>query len=169
VWPEGVTYVGVNIPGSDNNAPQFDATGKQTDGDAAEYTARNSANRGWLQQAFAAAKAAHSAAVMVVIQADMWSAVDPTAHFADTKTELARLSIGFPGQVVLVNGDSHFLQIDKPLKDAVGNTIENFTRVQTFGSDQNHWVNATVDARDRNVFTFHQHIVAANVPTYVSP
>src|SRR5262249_11927462 len=25
----GVTYVGVNIPGSDNNAPQFDASGKQ--------------------------------------------------------------------------------------------------------------------------------------------
>jgi hypothetical protein len=169
-WQYGqVTYVGVNIPGSDNNAPQFDATGKQIDGDAAEYTARNSANRGWVEQAFAAAKAAHSAAVMVVIQADMWSAVDPTTHFADTKTELARLSIGFPGQVVLVNGDSHFLQIDKPLKDAAGNTIENFTRVQTFGSDQNHWVSATVDARDPNVFTFHQHIVASNVPTYVSP
>jgi hypothetical protein len=140
-WQYGpVSYLGVNIPGSDNNAPQFDGTGT-----------------------------AHSAAVMVVIQADMWSAADPTAHFADTKTELARLSIAFPGQVVLVNGDSHFLQIDKPLKDAAGNTIENFTRVQTFGSDQNHWVSATVDAADPNVFTFHPHIVAANVPSYVSP
>jgi hypothetical protein len=115
----------VNVPGSDNNAPQYDSTG-------------------------------------------MWSATDPTAHFADTKRELARLAIGFPGQVVLVNGDSHLLQIDKPLADARGATIENLTRVQTFGSAQNHWVSATVDPRDPNVFTFHPHIVAANVPAYVS-
>jgi hypothetical protein len=106
---------------------------------------------------------------MIVIQADMWSAGDPIAHFADTKRELARLTIGFPRQVVLVNGDSHFLQIDKPLTDANNTIIQNFTRVQTFGSAQNHWVSATVNSRDPNVFTFHQHIVAANVPAYVSP
>jgi hypothetical protein len=29
-WNYGpVAYVGLNVPGSDNNAPQFDATGKQ--------------------------------------------------------------------------------------------------------------------------------------------
>jgi len=165
----GVTYIGLNIPGSDNNAPQFDATGKQIDGDATEYANRNAANLAWLADSFAAAEAAHSRAVMVVIQADMWSAGDPIAHFADTKTALARLTIGFPGQVVLVNGDSHFLKVDKPLTDAVGHVIENFTRVQTFGSDQNHWVSATVDLHDPEVFTFHQHIVAANVPAYVVP
>ncbi|OLB82547.1 MAG: hypothetical protein AUI14_00435 [Actinobacteria bacterium 13_2_20CM_2_71_6] len=169
-WQFGrVTYVGVNVPGSDNNAPQFDATGKQIDGDQAEYAARNAANLAWLDQSFAAARAAHSVAVMVVLQADMWSAADPVAHFADTKTELARLSIGYAGQVVLVNGDSHFLKIDKPLTDAKGTVIQNFTRVQTFGSDQNHWVSATVDPRDPDVFTFHQHVIAANVPAYVSP
>jgi hypothetical protein len=106
---------------------------------------------------------------MVVLQADMWAGVDATAHFADTRKELARLAIGYTGQVVLVNGDSHFLQIDKPLTDAAGTVIQNFTRVQTFGSDQNHWVSATVDPRDPDVFTFHQHVIAANVPTYVSP
>src|SRR2546429_653083 len=169
-WARGpVTYVGLNVPGSDNNAPQFDATGKQVDGDAAEYTARNAANLAWLDSSFAAARAAHSAAVMVVLQADMWSAGDPVAHFADTKRELARLAIDFPGQVVLVNGDSHFLKIDKPLTDAKGTVIQNFTRVQTFGSDQNHWVSATVDVHDPDVFTFHQHVVAAHVPAYVSP
>jgi hypothetical protein len=169
-WQFGkVTYVGVNVPGSDNNAPQFDATGKQIDGDQAEYTARNAANLAWLDQAFAAAQAAKSVAVMVVLQADMWSAADPTAHFADTKHELARLSIAFGHQVMLVNGDTHVLRIDKPLVDAAGNVIENFTRVQTFGSAQNHWVSATVDPSDPDVFTIHQHIVPANVPTYVAP
>ncbi|GLY78004.1 hypothetical protein [Actinoallomurus iriomotensis] len=169
-WQYGaVTYLGLNITGSDNNAPQFDSSGKQTDGDLAEYTARNAANLDWLDRGFAAAKAVKSKAIVIDIQADMWAASDPTAHFADTKRKLAQLTIGFPGQVLLVNGDSHFLQIDKPLKDAKDATIENFTRVQTFGSDQNHWVSALIDPSDPQVFTFHQHIVKANEPAYVSP
>jgi hypothetical protein len=169
-WSAGrVTYIGLNVPGSDNNAPQFDSTGKQVDGDAAEYAARNAADLAWLAQSFAAAKAAHAAAVMVVIQADMWATADPTAHYADTKVALARQVIAFGRPVVLVNGDTHVLRIDKPLTDKAGNVLENFTRVQTFGSTQNHWVSATVDPRDPDVFTFHQHIVRANEPRYVAP
>ncbi|HYU85887.1 MAG TPA: hypothetical protein VEK80_13895 [Kribbellaceae bacterium] len=53
--------------------------------------------------------------------------------------------------------------MDKPLTDAAGNLVENFTRVQTFGSAQNHWVSATVDPPDPSVFEFHQHVVAANL------
>jgi hypothetical protein len=169
-WAFGpVVYIGLNVPGSDNNAPQFDATGKQIDGDLAEYTARNAANLAWLRESFAVAAQRHAKAVAVILQANMWATGDPIAHFADTKAELARLTIAFPGQVLLVNGDSHVFIVDKPLTDAKGNVIENFTRCQTFGSAQNHWVSATVDSRDPQVFTFHQHIVAANVPTYTAP
>ncbi|WP_424532629.1 hypothetical protein ACOZ38_20225 [Sphaerisporangium viridialbum] len=168
-WKYGsVTYLGLNVPGSDNNAPQFDATGKQIDGDLAEYTARNAANLQWLDQGFAAARAARSAAIVIVLQADMWS-TEPTAHFADTKRKLAQLSIGFPGQVLLVNGDSHVLRVDKPLNDAKDQTIQNVTRVQTFGSGQSHWVSAVIDPEDPQVFTFRQHVVKANLPAYVSP
>jgi hypothetical protein len=81
----------------------------------------------------------------------------------------ARLSIGFPGQVVLVNGDSHFLKIDRPLVDAKGQTIENVTRVQTFGSDQNHWVSADVGPNSAEVLSFHQHVFPGNVPVYTAP
>jgi hypothetical protein len=165
----GVTYVGLNVPGSDNDYPQFDASGKQVDGDLTEYTARNAADLAWLAQSFAAAKAEHARAVMVVIQADMWASADPTAHYADTKTTLARQAIEFGRPVVLVNGDTHVLRIDKPLTDKAGTVLENVTRVQTFGSSQNHWISATVDPREPAVFTFHQHIVAANVPPYVAP
>lgn len=97
----------------------------------------------------------------------MWT--EPTTHFTDTKQKLAQLSIGFPGQVLPVNGDSHFLKIDKPLTDANKQVIQNVTRVQTFGSDQNHWVSVDIDPEDPQVFTFHQCLVAANLPTYVSP
>jgi hypothetical protein len=165
----GVTYVGLNVPGSDNNAPQFDASGKQIDGDLAEYTARNAANLSWLHESFAAATARHDRAVMIVQQADMWATSDPTSHYADLKVALAREAIAFGKPVVLVNGDTHVLRIDKPLTDKVGNVLMNVTRVQTFGSVQNHWVSATVDPRDAEVFTFHQHVIAANEPAYVAP
>jgi hypothetical protein len=77
-----------------------------------------------------------------------------------------------------VNGDSHSFEVDKPLTDyattnagglAGANAVENFTRVTTFGDVQNHWVSATVDPADPHVFTFHQHVIAANLPTYVPP
>ena len=169
-WTIGaVTYVGVNIVGSDNNFPVYDSTGKQVDGDASEALPRDAANQRWLQDTFALAKREHSKAVMIVIQADMdWygqfkAAGSATDGFDATKKTLLRQTIAFPGQVVLVNGDSHTFIVDKPLADPAGNLVENFTRVQTFGSAQNHWVSATVDPRDPNVFEFHQHIVTANL------
>lgn len=177
-WTKGpVTYLGLNIPGSDNNFADGGKNGPAAEGQA-EYAARNAANLAWLRAGFAAAKAAHSRAVMIVIQADMW---DPTAvltHYADTKQELFLQTTAFDGKVFLVNGDSHSFETDKPLTDyattnAAGlagpNVVENFTRVTTFGEAQNHWISATVDADDPNVVTFHEHLVAANIPTYTPP
>ena len=56
----------------------------------------------------------------------------------------------------------------QPKFDASGLVIQNLTRVTTFGSAQNQWASATVDPKDPNVFSFHQHIVAADVPTYTA-
>ena len=185
-WTAGpVTYIGLNVPGSDNNwvDPTRDGT---AEGPAAEshreYRARNRANLDWLAASFAAAKRANSKAILIVLQADMWdpeaAASNSLGHYDDTKNALARLSINFRKPVVLVNGDSHSFEITKPLTDAAKinaagdegpNVIENFTRVTTFGEYQNHWVSATVNPSDPNVFTFSQHIVAANVPFYTPP
>jgi hypothetical protein len=127
---------------------------------------------------FAAAKASRAKGVMIVIQADMWDPTAIVAHFVDTKAELARQSITFDGKVVLVNGDSHSFEVDKPLTDAVTtnaaglagpNVIENFTRVTTFGEAQNHWVSATIDANDPNVFAFHPHLSPRTSPPIPRP
>jgi hypothetical protein len=68
--------------------------------------------------------------------------------------------------------------MDKPLTDyattnAAGlagpNVVENFTRVTTFGEAQNHWVSVTIDPDDPNVFAFHQHLIAADIPAYTPP
>ncbi len=171
-----VTYVVLHVTGSNNNYPVLDAAGTpvldsqgRVDGDAAEAASRDAANQAWLRQSFELAKAQRSVAVMVVLQADMdWYHQFPltpgtTDGFAATKKTLLQQSVGFAGQVVLVNGDSHSFVVDKPLADTKGETVENFTRVQTFGSAQNHWVSADVDPRDPQVFTFRQHIVTANL------
>jgi hypothetical protein len=177
-WTWGpVTYVGLNVPGSNNDwINDGDTTNGPVAEAQAEYTARNAANLAWLSESFAAAKAAGSKAVMIVLQADMFgpgspfpTTTDPTDHFADTRNAIADAAIAFGGPVVVVNGDSHSFNVDKPFTDAQGNVIENLTRVTTFGSAQNHWVTATVDPTDPDVFSFEQHLITANEPTYTAP
>jgi len=182
-WSRGpVTFVGLNVTGSDNNWVDDTAAAQKKDGPAAEaqreYTARNRANLAWIRQAFRAARQAGSRGIMISMQADMWDPAAVQTHFADTKAELVRQTTHFAGQVVLVNGDSHSFEMDKPLTDyattnaaggAGGNVIQNFTRVTTFGEAQYHWVSATIDPADPMVFRFDQHLVAADVPTYTQP
>jgi hypothetical protein len=67
----------------------------------------------------------------------------------------------------LVHGDSHFFRIDKPLPPRVPGapvlpSLENFTRVETFGTPNHHWLQVTVDPNNPNVFSFQQRIVPAN-------
>jgi hypothetical protein len=83
--------------------------------------------------------------------------------FPDYVNALRNLTEAFAGQVVLVHGDSHYFKIDKPLnRSAGGGVLGNFTRVETFGSRNTHWVRATIDANDPNVFRFDPMIVAAH-------
>ena len=70
----------------------------------------------------------------------------------------------FPRPVVSVHGDSHYFRIDKPLLGSRSRRrIENFTRVETFGETDNHWLRVTVTPANPNVFVFDQRIVTANV------
>jgi len=173
----GITYLGLNIPGSDNNFSTGGRDGPATQAQA-EYAARNAANLAWLKAGFAAAKSQGSIGLAIFIQADMWDPAGTTTHFADTKRELFRQTTAFHGQVLLVNGDSHHFVVDKPLTDyattnAAGlsgaNVVMNFTRVTGFGEDQNHWLSIRADRKDPNVFSVRQHVIAKHVPSYTPP
>ena len=50
-------------------------------------------------------------------------------------------TIAFGKPVVYVHGDSHYFRVDKPLLDAAGNRLENFTRVETFGDNAANGLN----------------------------
>jgi hypothetical protein len=122
---------------------------------------------------FDEAKAEDSAAVMIIGQADPgFDASDvtraPLREPEDARRDrcAARRLPRLPRRaarpddlvrkpVVYVHGDSHYFRVDKPLLDAQGRRLENFTRVETFGdnaaNDNNdvHWVKALVDPNSR--------------------
>ena len=165
----GITFVTLHVPGSNNGL------GRSPDGDA-EYAERNKANLAWLREGFERAKARNSRAIMIIQQANIFPAHPPVAGsptqdphgFTDLRTLLEKETMAFAKPVVLVHGDSHFFRIDKPFPPRVQGApvlpaLENFTRVETFGSPNHHWVQVTVDPNNPNVFSFQQRIVTANI------
>jgi hypothetical protein len=173
----GVLFVTVHIVGSNNNlgrTPEMDA----------EYAERNAANLVWLRQAFELAKRDSNRGIMIVTQANplietRWPAsrlprvlgripVKPPdkkrTGYDDFLQLLEAEVVVFDKPVVLVHGDTHVFHIDKPLLSSKGGqVIENFTRVETFGTPDIHWVRVIVEPNDGNVFTFRPEIVKKNL------
>ena len=181
-WALGdAVFAGINVPGSNNNkindpaGPECTDNSARTkadcDADNAEYAARNAADIDWVHQAFVQAKNTDARAVMVIMQADPGFDLpetrvnernDPVFNgYTDLLNALVGETKAFAGQVVLVHGDTHFFKLDKPLLDQA-HLIPNFTRLETFGSPNVHWVKATADPRSRNYFTFEPMVVAAH-------
>ena len=70
----------------------------------------------------------------------------------------------FDKPVAILHGDTHLFRIDKPLYSKETNRLfENFTRVETFGWPDSHWVRITVDPADPQLFRFKAEIVPENV------
>ncbi|MGI9213095.1 MAG: hypothetical protein ACR2HF_11550 [Methylococcaceae bacterium] len=174
----GVTFIGLNIPGSNNG---LTATTNNTYDAAmqADYDKRNAANITYLKAAFASAKKTNKLGLMVIIQANPWDHIPSTelTGFQEFLTTLESETRAFGKPVVLVHGDSHYFRVDKPLPNAPFDVkldfqpfawesseprLENFTRVETFGTVNLHWLKVTVDPADPSVFTFRQRIVEKN-------
>ena len=168
-----VTFIALNEQGSNDNLPHAGVDGETRSAaeiarQTAEHDARLAANLHWLDESFA--RRVGSKAVMIVWQADPnfnneQALADPRSYdgYPQIIAALRAHTMAFAGQVALVHGDSHYFKVDKPLKSASGATLANFTRVETFGAGDTHWVSAEIDANDPNVFTFRPMIVPANI------
>ena len=186
-WTVGrVTYATLNIQGSCNNLCD-------TNPDPAEFTARNAADISWMQETFAVAKQRNSVAVMLISQADPgWDLSDSTRAplrdprtlaetdgqpdgFASFLSALRDEVIAFRKPVAYVHGDSHYFRIDQPFLNSLGQRLENFTRVETFGDNQANgnndvrWLKVLVDPRSRDVFFFQPVNVPANRTAVPAP
>ena len=158
-----ILFVGLNVQGSNNNF----ARNAEMD---AEYFERNEAVNMYLRESYALAKKNDNQAVVVVIQANPKfetanSAAPDKDGFLDFRKVLEEETIAFDGKpVILLHGDSHYFRIDKPLRGTKSRRrLENFTRVETFGTPDIHWLIATVDYANPNLFIFEPRIVKDNV------
>jgi hypothetical protein len=66
--------------------------------------------------------------------------------------------------VAFLHGDTHLFRIDKPLYSKKTNRLfDNFTRVETFGNPDTHWVLVTVDPGNAQLFRFEAKIIQGNI------
>jgi hypothetical protein len=181
-WSAGnVFFLTLNIPGSNNNKVDSDAsctkksvrTTQDCSADNAEYAARNAANFAYLRDTFARARAGRAAGLVIVIQADPVfdlpetedvnerSATPEVDGYDGFLAALVAETQTFNGQVMLVHGDTHFFKFDKPLLDQA-DLIPNFSRLETFGSPNVHWVKVSVNPSVRGLFVVEPMIVKGN-------
>jgi hypothetical protein len=112
---------------------------------------------------------------MIVQQANMWPEWPPfpgkpgaPSGFTELRNLLEQEATAFAKPVVLVHGDSHYFRIDNPYRKGAQPgrrpppSLENFLRVETFGTPNHHWLHVTADPGDPNVFTFRPRIVSKN-------
>jgi hypothetical protein len=156
-WTQGgVIFAGLNAPGDDNHFG------------TPEFGPRNAANIAWIQEAFAIAANENLRAVMLIMQANPHFDLAVTNRlrrgFNEMIDVIEKETLAFQKPVVLVHGDSHYFRIDQPLLGRRSRRrIENFTRVETFGNPDVHWLRVRVDGRDPNIFQFHPQHVQKNL------
>ena len=176
----GIVFVGLNIPGSNNNKVNDEKsctnksarTQAQCDADNAEYLERDAANVAWMHQAFDLAKKQKARGIVLVFQADPWfdlpetegtdERADPSADgYTNFLGKLVEEAKAYDGQVLIVHGDTHFFKVDKPLLHQA-DLVPNITRLETFGSPNANWVKVTVDPASRDVFVIRPMVVKRN-------
>ena len=141
--------------GSNNNL------GRNAENDA-EYEVRNAANLAWLTASFDQAERQNSRGLMLVIHANPGfdRPAEERTGFNDFIDLLQEKLVDYTNPVVLVHGDSHYFRIDKPL-DMIDNSldVDNFTRVETFGSPNVNWLRVVVNPLNPQVFEFYPEIL----------
>jgi hypothetical protein len=176
-----VVYVTLNVQGSNDNyahvdnpedvgAPPYTRSPAEIARQDAEHFARLAADKQWLADSFAYAKSVNALGVMVIWQADPnfnneqhLAKAEQYDGLTDITEALRQETMAFSGQVVLVHGDSHYFKVDQPLTSDHGTVLANFTRVETWGVSNVHWVSAEIDTNAPTLFTFRSMIVPADV------
>jgi len=186
-WIYGdIIFVTLHIVGSNNNL------GRTREMDT-EYAERNEANLAWMKEAVDLAKRNGNKGLVILSQANpefeifwrprrlgsyMRVLLDELRGIKPEKlaeirkksgyTDMVRLLetevVTFGKPVLFVHGDTHVFRVDKPLFNTKnGRAIENFTRLEVFGSPDVHWVRIVVEPDNPNLFVIRPETVRANL------
>lgn len=148
----GVVFAGLNLPGSNNNL------GRSPEADA-EHFRRVTVNRVWIREAFDLARTRNLGAVVLVIQGnplfELPAGDKRRTGYAAFTALIAQQALTLGKPVLLIHGDTHAYRADQPLKNPItGKTMENFYRLETFGSPNPGYVRVTVDLSAQQAFRF---------------
>lgn len=129
---DDVLFATLNIPGPDNNRARMPKEAAQ----------RTPAVREWMRDAFRIARERRLPALVLAMQANIWSG---SSGYAQLLATLAAEAQRYEGEVLVVHGDTHWFRFDKPLVDPQsGRKIENVTRLEVYGSPFVNWIYVTV-------------------------
>jgi hypothetical protein len=174
----GVTFVTLHIVGSNNNkglTPEMDI----------EHGERTKANIAWIKKAFADAKAKNTMGLALFTQANpgfetKWTPSLVRRYFIrfpevkapekpapsgydEILNALAEEMETYKKPTLFVHGDTHMFHVSKPLlSQKTKRFFENFTRVETFGDPDTHWVRITVDPSNPGLFAIEPEIIPEN-------
>lgn len=174
---ESIIFLGLNVPGSNNNkvlddkectnksarTPAMCAIGNQ------EFEERDAANIAFLKDTFKLARDKNAPGLVIAWQGDPGFDLPETedvnerdypsySGYTNFLNALVAETEAYNGQVLIVHGDTHFFKLDKPLYSPT-KVLPNLTRVQTFGSPSIHWVRVSVDLTSPHIFTVNPVIV----------
>jgi hypothetical protein len=174
----GVTFATLHTVGSNNNkgqSPEMDA----------EHADRTKANVVWIKKAFAEAKAKNSNGLVLLTQANpgfetrwtpsligryfrIFPKIEPPTKlmpsgYDEILDALAEELETYKKPTLFVHGDTHIFHVSKPLlSKKTKRFFENFTRVETFGDPDTHWVQIIIDPSKPELFTVEPQIVPEN-------
>ena len=130
---DNVVFVGVNIPGSNNNLVE----------DPAEHGERMRAVFAWLDEAAALARGRDGLVVLMHANPFVKRRVGADGYVA-LRERLQRLARAMPQKVLLVHGETHWYRDDEPLPG--------LRRVEVFGSPHVRWVRGLIDPAGKILF-----------------
>jgi hypothetical protein len=139
-------FVTLHVVGSRNAEAPFEG---RTEAHDAEAARRMAAALAWMDSAFAVAEADSLAGVVLAMHGDPHFDEAP-ADRGPYRALLERMethAAAFPGPVLCIHGDTHEFTLDHPFRrPGTGDTLDNFTRLETFGSPDIGWVRVVVDS-----------------------
>jgi predicted phosphodiesterase len=149
----GVVFIGLNVQGSNNNLGRTPAMDE-------EYHRRMAAVLAWLDESITLAIDRRLAGAVIFVQANpdfegrYRRKPGVGDGFEEFRNALRQQTLRFGKPVLLVHGDTHMYQQDRPLVDpATGRPIEKFFRIEVPGSPQVRWLKAGINSGRSEVFS----------------
>ncbi|HEX9886061.1 MAG TPA: hypothetical protein VGA70_06215 [Longimicrobiales bacterium] len=142
----GFVFATLHLVGSGNATEPFAG---RTEAHDQAVARRTEAAEAWMEQAFDVAERDAAKGIVLALHASMWDGGRPQPYpeFRGFVRRLAERVAAFPGEVLLVHGDDHTYIVDHPLEDPEsGRPLDNFARIETFGSSDIGWVRVVLDS-----------------------